>query len=99
MLKVNNKDTRRRQLRRSGVFIVNFDHISHLFSSVSIVNFELLNAGWVYCICVYCICILELPLSSSFSFSLPEIWTDWQKLFLYFLSIVAVGACDQYSTY
>ena len=26
--------------RRSGVFIVNFEHISHLFSSVSIVHFS-----------------------------------------------------------
>ena len=32
MSKVNNKDTRpeQRQWRRSRVFIVNFDHISHL---------------------------------------------------------------------
>ena len=30
MLKVNNKDTRTMQRRRSGVFIVNFEHISHL---------------------------------------------------------------------
>ena len=36
MFKVNN------------VFIVNFEHISHLVrSSVSIVNFEKVNAGWV----------------------------------------------------
>ena len=32
-------------LRRFGVFIVNFEHISHLCSIVSIVNFEQLNAG------------------------------------------------------
>ena len=32
--------------RRSGVFIVNFEYISHL-ASVSIVNFEQINAGWV----------------------------------------------------
>ena len=44
MLKVNNKDTRatltpkRRHLRRSGVFIVNFEHISHL-----VLVFQLLN--------------------------------------------------------
>ena len=31
---------------RSGVFIVNFEHIS-LSSSISIVNFEYLIAGWV----------------------------------------------------
>ena len=36
MFKVNNKDTR----------TVNFEHISHLVSSVSIVNFEQVNAGW-----------------------------------------------------
>ena len=42
MFKVNNKDR-----RRSGVFIVNFEHISQLFSSVSIFNFEHVNAGWV----------------------------------------------------
>ena len=29
MLKVNNKDTRKTR-RRSGIFIVNFEHISHL---------------------------------------------------------------------
>ena len=33
--------------RRFRVFIVNFEHISHLFSSVSIVNFEQVNLGWV----------------------------------------------------
>ena len=32
----------RRQCRRSGIFIVNFEDISHL--SVSIVNFEQVNA-------------------------------------------------------
>ena len=42
MFKVNNKDR-----RRSGVFIVNFEHISQLFSSVSIFNFKHVNAGWV----------------------------------------------------
>ena len=30
MFKVNNKDTKRRQWRRSGVFIVNVEHISYL---------------------------------------------------------------------
>ena len=34
------------QWRRSGIFIVNFELISHLFSSVPIVNFEHLIAGW-----------------------------------------------------
>ena len=33
--------------RRSGVFIVNFEHILTPFSSVSIVYFEQVNVGWV----------------------------------------------------
>ena len=43
MFKVNNKDARMAPIR-SGVFIVNFEHISHLVvvcrSGVFIVNFE-----------------------------------------------------------
>ena len=61
MFKVNNRNTKkrceicsklpikaseRRQWRRSGVFIVNFKLISHLFSSVSIVNLEQVYTGW-----------------------------------------------------
>ena len=38
MFKVNNKDTK-------ACLIVNFEHISHLYSSVSIVNFEHVIAG------------------------------------------------------
>ena len=42
------KTPERRQWRRSGAFIVNFDHISHPpCSSVSIVNFEQVNVGWI----------------------------------------------------
>ena len=33
---------------RFGGFIVNFEHISHLCSSVSIFNFEHVIAGWDY---------------------------------------------------
>ena len=33
-------------MRRFGGFIVNSEHISHLCYSVSIVNFEQVNAGW-----------------------------------------------------
>ena len=62
MLKVNNINTRkrckicskltiktpeRRQWHRSCVFIVNFEHISHVFSRVSIVNFKQVNVSWV----------------------------------------------------
>ena len=58
--KVNNRNTRarceicskltikipeRRQWRRSGIFVVNFEHISP-YSSVPIVNFEHVIVGW-----------------------------------------------------
>ena len=40
MFKVNDKNTRKRYWRRSGVVVVNSELISHLFSIISIVNFE-----------------------------------------------------------
>ena len=54
-LKVNNRVTRTRCeicskltiKSRAGVFIVNFEHISHSFS-VFIVNFEQVNVGWEF---------------------------------------------------
>ena len=62
MFKVSNRNTRRRceicllklilkiperlQWRRCGVFIVNFEHVSHFFSSVSIVELEQVNVSW-----------------------------------------------------
>ena len=46
-LKLTIKTPERRQRRRFGVFIVNFEHISHLlFSSVSIFDFEQVNIRW-----------------------------------------------------
>ena len=39
------KTPERRHWRRPGVLIVNFEHISHLFSSVSI-DFEQVNVSW-----------------------------------------------------
>ena len=45
--KLTIKTPKRRYWRRFGVFIVNFEHISHPCSSDSIVNFEQINAGWV----------------------------------------------------
>ena len=44
--KLTKKPPKRRHWRRFGSFIVNFEHISHLCSSVSNVNFEQVNAGW-----------------------------------------------------
>ena len=75
LFKVNNRDFRerweicseltikiseRRQWRRFGVFIVNFEHISHFFSSVSIVDYKQLNVSWdclpVFSNCNYLLC-------------------------------------------
>ena len=47
MFKVNNKDTKATPMRHFGAFIVNLEHISHLCSTVSVVNFEQVNGGWV----------------------------------------------------
>ena len=44
--KLTVKIPERRQWRRSGIFIVNFEHNFTPFSTVSIVNFEQVNAGW-----------------------------------------------------
>ena len=47
MFNVTIKPPKRRQCCRFCGFIVNFEHISHLCSSSSIVNFEHVIAGWV----------------------------------------------------
>ena len=44
--KLTIKTPERRYCCRSGVFIVNFEHISHFVISVSIANFEHVIAGW-----------------------------------------------------
>ena len=44
--KLTIKTPKRHHWRRFGVFIVNFEHISHLCSSVFIVNFQQVNASW-----------------------------------------------------
>ena len=45
MFKVNNKNI---QWRRSGAFLVNFEHISFtIFSSAFFVDFEQVNVSWV----------------------------------------------------
>ena len=46
MFKVNNKDTKTMLWCRFGGFIVNFEHVSHLCSSVSVVNFEHVIVSW-----------------------------------------------------
>ena len=48
--KLTIKPPKRRQRRLFGGF-VNFEHISNLYSSVSIVNFEYVIAGWVLTQC------------------------------------------------
>ena len=44
--KLTIKTPKRRHWRRFGVFIDNFEHISHLCSIVFIANFKQVNAGW-----------------------------------------------------
>ena len=46
MFKVNNKVTKTTPLASFWYLIVNFEHISHLCSTVSVVNFEHVIAGW-----------------------------------------------------
>ena len=45
-MKVHNYYQRNTISYHPGGFIVNFEHISHLFSRVSIINFEHVIAGW-----------------------------------------------------
>ena len=55
--KLTIKPPKRRHLRRFDDFNVNFEHISHLCSNVSIVNFKQVNAGWAkYCPLIYMCC-------------------------------------------
>ena len=46
MFKVNNKENTATPLARSGAFIVNSEHTSHLVLVFSFVNFEHVIAGW-----------------------------------------------------
>ena len=41
------KTPERRQWRRSGDFVVNFEHILHILSGISIVKLEQVNVSWV----------------------------------------------------
>ena len=47
MFKVNNKTAEGCNQRHSAVFIVVLENISHLFSSISLVDFEEVNVSWV----------------------------------------------------
>ena len=55
MFKINTKGTRR---RRSSVFIVNFEEISHFFS-FSIVDFEQVNICWACTLVVVFVLVLH----------------------------------------
>ena len=44
--KLTTKTPKRRHCRRFGGFIVDFEHISQLCSSISVVNFEQVNDNW-----------------------------------------------------
>ena len=47
MFNVYTKNTRTTSSTYLTVFIVNFEHISHIFLSVSIIAFEQVNGSWV----------------------------------------------------
>ena len=99
LFQVNNKSTRkrceicskltiktpeRRQRRRSGVFIVNSEHISHLFSSVSVIDFEQVNVSWV---------VFVIPARMDFILNIifPH---DQSSNFLHFLAIFVNCYCS-----
>ena len=44
--KLTIKSPKRRHWRRSGVFIVNFEHISHIFLAFLLFDFEQANVSW-----------------------------------------------------
>ena len=65
-------------MRRFGGFIVNSEHISHLCSSVSIVNFEQVNPGWGM---FSLILITYLPILNSYKrIALNKFLTFCQKI-------------------
>ena len=47
------KTPERRQWRRSGIFIVNFERISHFALVFHCSNFKVVNAGWEQISCQY----------------------------------------------
>ena len=63
------KTTERHQWRHSGVFVVNFEHVSHLVLSVFIVNFEQVNAGLKNKYSHYFVATLLKNFLKSFDFS------------------------------
>ena len=46
--KLTIKTQEQRHWRRSGVFVVNFEQISHIANGVSISDFEQIHAGWEF---------------------------------------------------
>ena len=83
MFKVNNRNTRARceicskLTIKTGVFIFNFKHISHL--SFSFVNFEHVNAGWV--VTVFKLCIFYRLYKIVISHNVLRFSLTWRKVF------------------
>ena len=76
LFKVNNKNNRKKCETCwccSGVFIVNFEHISHLFSGVSIVNFDHVNVSLDYTFSNVAILLL-LATSFCINFTILELF-------------------------
>ena len=70
--KLTIKTPKQRHWRRFGVFIVNFEHISHLCSSVFIVNLEQLNADWEDNCVILTLISVNLPV--KFLWKRPDIF-------------------------
>ena len=77
MFKINNKDT------KTLTFIVNFEHISHLCLSVSIVNFEQVNVD----------CFPGFPFTKS---KTKQILVQLKSIFFLSLSIFYKVVCKIY---
>ena len=96
MFKVNNRNTRtnvwntfkvNNKASKTMPFIVKFEHISHLCSNVSIVNFEQVNAGWDYFTVMPFLLIMKKCITLLFT---ARIWASftlaWNLQFVAFIS-------------
>ena len=74
-LKLTIKTPERRQWRRSGVFIVNFEYNLHPFDSASIADFEQVNVSWEVFPDVFHELLFTIVLSFTRDQVSPLFWT------------------------
>ena len=80
------KRCERRQWRRSGVFIINFEHISHLFLVFLFFDFEQVTVRWILLFVYYKNGILSLLISEYSLFPVIQIaLLNWFHVFKSFL--------------